>query len=181
VVIRVRPHSNEELSVNDFLTYSDREIRLGRNSFAFDRIFSVDSQQQDIFNQVGIKLVHHSLEGYNSCVFAYGQTGSGKTHTMVGSGDGIIQRSIEQLFLRVNAAAASNDYSITCSYFEIYNEQLVDLLDQSPKKLIVREDVKKGVFVDGLWEEPVENVLMAVGLLNQGIRNRHIGETQMNR
>ena len=41
--------------------------------------------------------------------------------------------------------------------------------------------MKKGVFVENLSEEPVANVLMAVGLLNQGIRNRHIGETQMNR
>lgn len=147
---------------------------MGRNSFAFDRIFNVDSQQQDIFSHVGMKLVHHSLEGYNSCVFAYGQTGSGKTHTMVGTGDGLIQRSIEQLFLRINAAAAV-DYIVTCSYFEIYNEQLVDLLDQSSKKLTVREDMKKGVFVENLAEEPVADVLMAVSLLNQGIRNRHIG------
>ena len=138
MVIRVRPRSSsDELDAKDYISCSEREIQLVRSSFAFDRIFNVDSQQQDIFNHVGIKLVHHSLEGYNSCVFAYGQTGSGKTHTMIGSGDGIIQRSVEQLFLRVNAAA-STDYIITCSYFEIYNEQLVDLLDQTPKKLTVR-------------------------------------------
>lgn len=68
---------------------------------------------------------------------------------MVGSGDGIIQRSIEQLFLRINATTSS-DYIVTCSYFEIYNEQLVDLLDQSSKKLTVREDMKRGVFVENL-------------------------------
>jgi hypothetical protein len=99
---------------------------------------------------------------------------------MVGNGDGIIQRAIEQLFLKVNTTA-NVDYIITCSYFEIYNEQLVDLLDPSLKKLNVREDIKKGVFVENLSEEPVSDVIMAVGLLNQGIRSRHIGETQMNR
>jgi hypothetical protein len=124
--------------------------------------------------------VAHSLEGYNSCIFAYGQTGSGKTHTMVGQGDGLIQRAVDQLFLRMavregQSAQGATDYAVTCSYFEIYNEQLVDLLDQSPKKLTVREDLKKGVFVENLSEETVESVQKALALLNQGIRSRHIG------
>lgn len=182
VVIRVRPCQQDPLP--EFLTYSEREIRLGRNTFAFDRIFGEECQQADVFGAVGVKLVAHSLEGYNSCIFAYGQTGSGKTHTMVGQGDGLIQRSVDQLFLRMavgEAPQGGTEYAVTCSYFEIYNEQLVDLLDPAQKKLTVREDLKKGVFVENLSEEPVESVQKAVALLNQGIRSRHIGETLMNR
>ena len=53
-------------------------------------------------------------------------TGAGKTHTMFGTKQeaGIIQRSIEFLF---NNNPNSNS-SITCSFFEIYNENVRDLL-----------------------------------------------------
>ena len=38
---------------------------------------------------------------------------------------------------------------VTCSYFELYNEQIIDLLDKGKdkKNLNIRQDVKKGVFV----------------------------------
>jgi hypothetical protein len=50
VVIRVRPHQREGPAGSDFIDYSEREIRLGRNTFVFDHIFGEECQQQDIFN-----------------------------------------------------------------------------------------------------------------------------------
>ena len=47
------------------------------------------------------------------------------------------------------------EYLIRCSYLEIYNEQIMDLLDPSQVNLQIREDIKKGVYVDGLNEEIV--------------------------
>ena len=56
-------------------------------------------------------------------------------------------------------------YLIKCSYLEIYNEQIMDLLEPSSINLGVREDIKKGVYVEGLT----------------GAKNRHVGATSMNR
>ncbi len=42
-----------------------------------------------------------------------------------------------------------------CSFLEIYNEQVFDLLDPASVGLHLRENIKRGVFVDGLIEEPV--------------------------
>lgn len=42
-----------------------------------------------------------------------------------------------------------------CSFLEIYNEQIFDLLDPASMGLSLREDIKKGVFVDGLLERDV--------------------------
>lgn len=42
-----------------------------------------------------------------------------------------------------------------CSFLEIYNEQIFDLLDPASTGLSSREDIKKGVFVDGLLERDV--------------------------
>ena len=55
-----------------------------------------------MFHAVGRKLLMHTLEGYNSCVFVYGQTGSGKTYTMMGNSSGLMQRSFNELFHRLN-------------------------------------------------------------------------------
>lgn len=45
---------------------------------------------------------------------------------------------------------SGKQYSLKCSYLEIYNEQITDLLNPTDKrKLNLREDIK-GVFVENL-------------------------------
>ena len=52
---------------------------------------------------------------------------------------------------RVAAESGSEvKYLIKCTYLEIYNEQIMDLLDPSATNLHVREDIKCGVYVEGL-------------------------------
>lgn len=50
-------------------------------------------------------------------------------------------------------------YSCKCSFYEIFNEKVFDLVDESnrdnPMGLTVREDTRKGVYVEGLMEEDV--------------------------
>ena len=50
--------------------------------FTFDRVFTAESTQHDVYQTVGLPVVKSVLEGYNGTIFAYGQTSSGKTHTM---------------------------------------------------------------------------------------------------
>jgi hypothetical protein len=44
----------------------------------------------------------------------------------------------------------------------------------------VREDLKKGVYVEGLTEEGATNSEETIELLRKGTRNRHVGSTNMN-
>lgn len=113
------------------MQFTDSEIKLEKHQFAFDRIFDPSCSQEDIFFEVGTKLIKNVIDGYNSCVFAYGQTGSGKTHTMIGDSNGLMQQSFRDLFNRINMLHSA-ECLVTCSYFELYNEQIIDLLD--PKK-----------------------------------------------
>lgn len=46
--------------------------------------------------------------------------------------------------------------------------------------LVVREDLKKGVYIEGLLEEPVNNSEETIEMLRKGMRNRHVGATDMN-
>jgi hypothetical protein len=87
-------------------------------------------------------LVENVIEGYNGTIFAYGQTGCGKTHTMMGpasslevGGDenqrGIIPRAIRHIFGSIDAAETGKKFLVRCSYLEIYNEQILDLLSKN--------------------------------------------------
>jgi hypothetical protein len=68
-------------------------------SFAFDRVWKMDSTQAEVFADVE-PLVMSVTEGYNCCLMAYGQTGSGKTFTMNGIGEdyGISYRTLSRIF-----------------------------------------------------------------------------------
>ena len=77
-----------ELKEQNITRVSNRSITLGSASetwkqFTYDNVFDQQSQQIDIFEQVGKPVVDAAIKGYNGSVFAYGQTGSGKTFTMV--------------------------------------------------------------------------------------------------
>lgn len=85
------------------------------------------------------------LEGFNGCVFAYGQTGTGKTHTMLGSAadgeEGVVPRCFRQLWAHIEAASASLTHLVCCSYVELYQEDVRDLLATDNKKLTIRGQV----------------------------------------
>jgi hypothetical protein len=66
-------------------------------------------------------------------MLADGQTGTGKTHTMTGDlgedlghAAGVIPRAIHQIFAYLDGLAS--EYTVKCSYLELYNEEITDLL-----------------------------------------------------
>ena len=81
------------------------------------------------------------------------------------------------------------EYRIRCSYVEIYNETVSDLLNIESinnaafqkKILTIREDSKRGVFVDGVTEEVVKNASDTYKVFQRGSQNRAVGSTAMNR
>ena len=115
------------------------------------------------------------MQGYNACMFAYGQTGSGKTHTVQGElkpgpdGEanplrGIAPRVFEALFRQIEEREAEEgkgqgtlQYTCRCSYLQIYQESISDLLNPGGGSLALRHDIKRGVYVENLREEVVLN------------------------
>lgn len=57
----------------------------------------------------------------------------------------------------------------------------MDLLDPSCSNLHIREDIKKGVYVEGLNEEVVNTAGDMLNLIQRGTTNRHVGSTSMNK
>lgn len=75
----------------------------------------------------------------------------------------------------MRAEYPENEYLITCNYLEIYNEAIMDLLDHKHEKagaqLSIREDLKKGVYVENLSEEQANSSEDAISLLIKGNNN----------
>lgn len=165
-------------------------------TFSFDHVADINTTQEEVFGAVGKKIVEGCVAGYNGTIFAYGQTGSGKTFTMLGPAEGeeesfthqlrgVIPRAFEYLFSLINREQEKYgdrvEFLCRCSFLEIYNEQIFDLLDPASMGLSLREDIKKGVFVDGLLERDVASARDAYRVLNSGWLNRRVASTSMNR
>ncbi len=106
IIYNVKNSSSLELKVPDEMRRGGYVNNLKKAyDFKFTGIFDRDSPQEEIFNNIGEKVIKNSLQGYNNTVFCYGQTGSGKTFTMCGSKiwkeRGIIPRILVDLFKRV--------------------------------------------------------------------------------
>ena len=211
--VRCRPLNSRELELNANcieISKDQKSIKLKNNNernYTYDKIFSSETDQKTIFNEIGLPLVKKFLAGYNSTIFAYGQTGAGKTHTIIGPLEslfddknenfGLIPNILNFLFEKkeeaINIIKESTkeklekvDYTLTCSCIEIYNEQLIDLLnnntqfDKSDEILKIREDPKKGMYIENLTEQEINSAKKAKELLISGFKNRHVASTSMN-
>ena len=158
--------------------------------FTFDEVFDINTSQDEVFNISAKPAVISVLEGYNSTIFAYGQTGTGKTFTMEGftynnmdNKRGIIPRTIECIFSYIESNSNKDTkFIIRAAYLQIYNEMISDLLkpENSNKNLSIREDKKKGLYVDGLSEWAVRNPSDIYALLERGAKCREVSNTFMN-
>jgi len=201
VMVRVRPFLGVEKPKSCVTVLKNglhsNAIRLGDDAhFTFDRVFEADESQEAIFVAAGKPIAESALQGFNGSIFAYGQTGSGKTHTMQGlasDGRGLIPRVLEQCFAGLNQLRLEGATAVaSCSYVEIYNELVYDLLDNPGREKVnapgysvpakhIRENSTQGVFVEGLVQNPVQNMHEAMAYIKEGSSMRHVASTQMNR
>lgn len=154
--------------------------------FAFDRVYGPDSLQVVVYAESAKDVVMNALQGYNASIIAYGQTGAGKTHTMTGALDGklrgIIPRAVDDVFSHIvhDASAAQCQYLVRASYLQIYNEVISDLLKPQNTNLMIREDKRRGVYVDGLSEWVVRTPTDVYDLMTRGAEARMTGSTKLN-
>ena len=80
---------------------------------------------------------------------------------------GLAPRSINQIFTEI-ASHIEYEYKVSCSYMEIYNDRIFDLLDdlsnptQSPEFVITDDKEGRGVFVRNLNEIEVSPSIVQV-------------------
>ncbi len=109
----------------------------------FHDVLPLYSTQDEVFNIVQ-PLVDDFLQGNNISVITYGPSGCGKPYTIFGNGGtqpnpenayrlGLIPRVISYIFdhlqQRFNPMNGQFIYQLQCTFAEIYNKKIIDLLD----------------------------------------------------
>ena len=163
-----------------------------QHRFHVDSVFGSFAEQQEIFDNSVRPIISEVLDGFEATVFAYGQTGTGKTYTMEGDiaseeHMGIIPRSCKTFFEKL-AEPQYVSSRVSCSYLEIYNEELSDLLINKESdtvetlKICTTSKGKGGrVVCMGLKTRTVGSADEVIEVLNEARERRQIGETKMNK
>ena len=104
---------------------------------------------------------------------------------------GIIPNCFDHIFSFINSNLDGMKFLVRCSYLEIYNEEIHDLLLENssghgpgrdgPKKLELKEDPNKGIFVKDLTCLIVKSIPEMEKAMIYGTNNRKVAETAMNK
>ncbi|GAB4855425.1 hypothetical protein Ancab_024052 [Ancistrocladus abbreviatus] len=195
VFCRIRPFLLNERKVEHepVLAGSDKiAVRSAgnRKEFEFDKVFSQNSSQEDVFVEVE-PILRSALDGHNVCILAYGQTGTGKTFTMEGTNDqpGIVPRALKALF-RDAFSDNSATLSFSMSMLEVYMGNLKDLLGPRQTRRVyepvsrcnlnIQTDPKGMVEIEGLTEVPISDLSKASWWYTKGRRARSTSCTNVN-
>lgn len=199
VVVRLRPLNDmeKEMGVTPAVSASTENKsvtaikghKLSRSVYVFDDVFTEFASQQEVFDKSISNVIDDVMRGYTSTVLAYGQTGTGKTHTMEGDISdptkfGVIPRSINQIFETLQNNPDLVQSTVTCSYLEIYNEELSDLFADDKSQQREKLDIVNGpdgTYCKGLIEKEVKNLTDVLQLIRKAVQSRKIGETNMNK
>ncbi|KAF3696001.1 Kinesin-like protein KIFC3 [Channa argus] len=172
------------------------ETSRGPREFLFDKVFSGDASQEDLFHDTN-RLIQLAIDGYNVCIFAYGQTGSGKTFTMVGDKEqknpGIIPRSFDAMFDIIRDNSTKFDFKVSAYMLELYNDRLQDLFVSQAgeahaqpqshgqaRRVEIKRNRKGVVFAQGAETKEVSSAQELYALFQQACANQHISATKMN-
>lgn len=150
-------------------------------TFTVDKVYGAGADQLSLFEGVAENICDDFLRGYNCTIMAYGQTGSGKTYTMFGDIDnsersGVVPRCLTHLFNRIEN---NDDIKLKCSFVEIYNEEIKDLLNDSGKNLQIFGSTGN-IKIKGLNEFHINNYQQGLQFLNVGLQKRETQFTKMN-
>ena len=154
--------------------------------YNLDQVYGPSSDQTTFFQNAAENICDEFLKGYNCTIFAYGQTGAGKTYTMCGKVNsdsltpesGVIPRCLKKLFDN----ELNKDVVLKCSFVEIYNEVLKDLLSDGTNdgKLKIYEE-NKIIKIKSLEEFYIRDFKEAMRMLKIGIDKRKTASTRMNK
>ena len=140
--------------------------------YEFDQVYDQDYDNDDIFNDFGIKIAFNLIKKIDTTFYVYGQTGSGKTYTIMGNEKvpGILSL-ILKIFKKQNL-----DLKINC--IQIYNNKCLDILNNN-YQIFEREDANGKIHLINVRDanlkyESVDSIITTIK------RNRQVGISNQN-
>ena len=208
VALRIRPLNRKEKAYSKGKSTSNVCLRDGKSpgsviveadndshketKFKLDAVLNDGVPQEQMYAMTAKRILVKVMKGYNGTVFAYGQTGSGKTYTMLGpdggtvstdnSTMGLIPRAVQEIFATKKRNKGTL-YHISCTYTEIYKEELRDLLRKTAEQKVhikIRTDRHGDVSLDGAIVCEVETYKDVMKLIKKGNGKRQTGGHALN-
>ena len=173
-------HITDEINSNN--NNKNKKSQIRDQQFYYDFAFDKNTSQKDVYENSTKFLISNVLNGYNATVFAYGATGSGKTYTMIGTdtNPGIMPRCVIDIFNNINKNLSNNKYEININFFEIYNENIRDLLSNNNNNLDIREEPAKGIVINNITNIEIKDTSTFFENILKGNNNRTTESTNSN-
>lgn len=165
-------HNTHTHNTNDTNNNTTTSFSLKNEQYYFSKVFSESETQQTIWKETAKPIIDDFINKLKpGLLFSYGNSNSGKTYTIIGenSNPGILPISLSYVYNRISKLKTSenNDVSVFsninysninlyCSFIEIYNEEIIDLLKEEGEdnynntayvKIQIREKDKKFILV----------------------------------
>ncbi|GER36113.1 kinesin-like protein [Striga asiatica] len=185
VTVRVRPLNAKEIAAYDLVAWDivDENTIVSKNLhhdrhgglYTFDKVFDPTCSTRKVYEEGARDVAMSAISGINATIFAYGQTSSGKTFTM----RGVAEHAIKDIYEHINITP-EREFSLKFSALEIYNENVVDLLNRESGCLRLLDDPERGTIVDKLIEEVVKDGQHLRHLISICEAQRQVGETALN-
>lgn len=201
VALRIRPLNQRERErgcriVVEQPAHREPQVVIGNGisgkpeGFTFNYVFSPEESQEYLYETSVQSLLEKLYAGYNVTILAYGQTGSGKTYTMGTNYDGeedetmgVIPRAINDIFGRIEEMADESEVTVSCSFMELYQENLYDLLSSKGSREERVVDIRESnnqIVIPGLTEVQIRTAEDTFEALMTGSQERAVASTAMN-
>ncbi|KAI9327803.1 P-loop containing nucleoside triphosphate hydrolase protein, partial [Pilaira anomala] len=194
VCVRKRPLNKKEQDMHELdivpvvgprtiqLNVPKTKIDLSRytetHAFTFDDVFDGTSSNEHIYARTAQPLVDYIFTGGKATCFAHGQTGSGKTYTMLDTHHGLYVLAAQDIFRMLSKPAYAH-LSASVGFYEIYQGQLYDLLNEK-QKLTARDDGNGNIVIANLREYSINDVNGLMTAFEHGNKGRTTGKTGAN-
>lgn len=160
--------------------------------YSIPKIVKEEVSNRGLFVEELQQLLPTVLEGMNFSVLCYGVTGTGKTHTMFGDSiwdstgkegeQGLIYQTAGWLIDQTKQLSDQRKKMILeGSFFEIYNEKVRDLMQDTPDDLKIAEDSNGTTYVKGLTIARIKSIDELRTLIFKGTSRRVMGNTAKNK
>ena len=188
-------------------SHSNRESDVAAKEFEFNQVLEPQTTQKALYSTVAAPMVQSLFDSYlsekkpskraneSALLFSYGITNAGKTHTILGDVKskneakwGVIPRAITDVFDRIKQLPiTAGHFDPYISIFEIYNENICDLVPKKSKvkhygptpTLQVRERNGQTV-VRGLTRHKVKDASHGIDLVIAANNKRHTSSNNLN-
>lgn len=139
------------------------------HEFIFDEIFDSNVHKSSFYNKACRNIVKHSMQGFNGGIIFYGELCSGKTYII----KEIIPQIIRQIYEEIGISDYENEiFKIEVGMFEIYKEQINDLIKIDNVNLNSTELKNKRVIINNLTYIEINNEEELNDIITQGLNNK---------